>query len=283
MKDDTQLKMGWEERGLFAMSLDYLWRCILHSQDKILTKNDQTLKDKIKSFQSNFDNKLLRLTKELEYKDKQLKSIHNEYKSEIEDLKKQLDNAVRDKQNIRAVADERYFDLKCVRNDADIVALKTYYRRLDENMMLAINEKQPQIEACQKLINIMRKMIPSKDKDTSLKLTKFRLRRRKRKTGDTEAGIEDEADELKKDVILLGKGVKLDEPTAVDELLDYLYEQYSDLFVINGETKDGLMLSKEAVLRVLDDIPEDLLEKLLVPPPKDSCDIELQTVLTLNP
>jgi hypothetical protein len=36
------------------------------------------------------------------------------------------------------------------------------------------------------------------------------------------------------------------------------------------------------VLKILDDIPEDLLERLLIPPAKDASTIEIQTTMNMN-
>ena len=150
-------------------------------------------------------------------------------------------------------------------------------------MMLAINEKRPQIEACQKLINVMRKIIPdSKKNETAGGAQKLKFRFRKRK-GDEKAGEGEEA-KIEEDVIIYGKNSKQSsEPTAIDELLEYLYSNYSELFIITGEEKKRVMLEKEQVLKVLDDIPEELLERWLVPPKGECNDIEIQTLLSLNP
>lgn len=105
-------------------------------------------------------------------------------------------------------------------------------------MMLAINEKKPQIEACQKLINVMRKIIPDKKKPESHgEVQKLKFRFRKRKDEAQAAGAE-EAKGAGDDVIIYGKDSKpAPEPTAIDELLEYLYTNYSELFIITGEEK----------------------------------------------
>ena len=104
-------------------------------------------------------------------------------------------------------------------------------------MMLAINEKRPQIEACQKLINVMRKIIPdTKKNDTVGGAQKLKFRFKKRK-GDNKAGDGDEA-KAEEDVIIYGKStMQVQEPSAIDELLEYLYSNYWELFVVTGEEK----------------------------------------------
>jgi hypothetical protein len=161
-----------------------------------------------------------------------------------------------EKIRIEKIADDRNFELQTIRNDTDIVALKTYYRELERNMILAINEKQPQIDACQKLINVMRRIIPERTKkNDSPKLLKFRRRRKKKDEAAEEEKVADVPD-----VILIGKKQKA-KISPVESLIEYLYEKYSNLFVIPSGEKDIMMLEKEQVLKILDEIPDELIEK----------------------
>lgn len=186
-----------------------------------------------------------------------------DYKAKIASLQENLteltakfENAKNEKQRIEKIADDRNFELQTIRNDTDIVALKTYYRELERNMILAINEKQPQIDACQKLINAMKKIIPEKSKkNDSPKLLKIR-HRRKKKTEE----VEERKEENLPDVILVGKKQKA-KISPVETLIEYLYENYSNLFVVSSGEKDMMMLEKEQVLKVLDEIPDELIEK----------------------
>lgn len=156
----------------------------------------------------------------------------------IDELTSKFENAVSEKERLNAIAEDRYFELKRLRNEGDIIALKTYLKDLDKNMMIAINEKKPQIEACQKLINVMRKIIPTKKKTEApgiIQKLKFRFRKKKDDSKEPEA---EEGKEGQENVFIYGKNSKPEpEPTAIDELLEYLYTNFSELFVITGEEK----------------------------------------------
>ncbi|CAI2362930.1 unnamed protein product [Moneuplotes crassus] len=262
------LKMDWKERALFAINLDHLWRAVLFSQDRIFTQNEAALEKKMESI-GKFEEKYLLLEKHLDEKDRKIKQIEKDFLKQVATLNTKFENAKEDKHRMAKVAEDRYFELNCIRNDVDILSLKTYYRDLEENMLLALKEKKPQMESCQKLLNIINRIFKNKQKENEgLNLRKFRMWRKNRKR-ESGLGVEDEKDD--------------DEPTAVDELLEYLYENYTELFVINGEEKDRIMIEKEAALKVLDEIPEDLIKKLLIPPAKDARTVELQTVMTMPP
>lgn len=283
INDDGQLKMDWKERSLLSINFDFLWRCILFSVDQVFTYNDKIIHNRIREIENLFYEKHLRITKEMEDKDKQFKKLEKDYKTQIDDLLRKVQNAQKEKVRVDKIAQERYFELQTIRNDMDIVALKTYTRDLEANMLQALKEKKPQMEACQKLINVMRKMIPTKEKGVA-KVFKFRLRRRKRKGENAEDEENEEITGSQKDVIIMGKKKKKDDgPTAVDELMEYLYDNYTELFDIAGEEKERAMLDKEQVLKILDDIPDELLEKCLVPPKKPSAEIEIQTMMTMAP
>ncbi|CAI2367808.1 unnamed protein product [Moneuplotes crassus] len=272
----NSLKMDWKERALFAMNLDHLWRSILFAQDRIFTENDQALKNKLAEMEK-YEDKYLLLQKKLDDKNKQTKQIQNDFLKQINDLNKKFENLKKDKHLMTIIAEDRSFELNCIRNDVDIIALKTYYRDLDDNMLQAWNEKKPQMETCQKLLNIINRILKQKEKERKgVDLSKFRMWRKNRKKKASS-----EEPEFEEDIILQGK--KKEEPRAVDELLEYLYTNYTELFVINGEEKDRIMLEKEEVFRVLDEIPETLIKKLLVPPPKDAQTIEIQTDMTMPP
>ena len=140
-KENANLLMDWEERGLFAMNLDYLWRSILFAQDKIFTYNEDTLKDKINKIESDYFEKFNRMEKELKEKDKKLKECERKFRNEAIEMVNKFENEKQEKYRITKIAEDRFFELKCIRNETDVIALKTYYRDLDENMTLAITEK----------------------------------------------------------------------------------------------------------------------------------------------
>jgi len=138
------------------------------------------------------------------------------------------------------------------------------------------------MEACFKILKIIKRILKNKEKSNQgNQLKKFRLWRKKR-TKKNKKGDDSEEEKEGEDIILLGKDTKKEEPTAVDELLEYLYTNFTELFVIDGEEKDRIMLEKETTLKVLDEIPEDLLDRILIPPPKDAKTVELQTIMTMN-
>lgn len=47
--------MSWEERILLGINIEYLWRCMLLGQDKILSSYDQHMKNIISSKFSEYD------------------------------------------------------------------------------------------------------------------------------------------------------------------------------------------------------------------------------------
>lgn len=67
--------MDWEERGLLALNLDYLWRSILFAQDKIFTYNEDTLSKTIRNIEREYSDKFDLMKKELEASQKLNKSI----------------------------------------------------------------------------------------------------------------------------------------------------------------------------------------------------------------
>jgi len=126
----------------------------------------------------------------------------------------------------------------------------------------------------------MKRIIPYKNKDEDIGqiMLKFRRRRKKNTTGE-----ENQENEEQPDVIIhSSKNKKQPDVTAIDELLEYLYENLTELFIITGETKDRVMLERESVLKVVDNIPDELLEKCNIPPEKEKADIELQTLLIMD-
>jgi len=138
--------------------------------------------------------------------------------------------------------------------------------------MLAIDEKRKQVEVCQKLIDVMNKIIPSKSQKEENKKLRFRFRRN-RKNRVNEEGVDNDND----------KNLDGDqEPTPIEELLEYLYEKYTDLFKIDGDTKDRMMLELEPTLTVIDNIPDELLERCTKPREKAKRDAEIQTLMTMN-
>jgi len=276
ISNEEDLKMDWKERGLLATNLDYLWRCILFSQDKIFNQIDSTLDLKSQQLEGEFEEKLNDIKHQCEFDVKKANQETQDLKLQLKELTAKFDNARSERNRIEKIADDRNFELQAIKNDTDIVALKSYFNDLDKNMTTVLNEKKPQMEACQKLINVMRKIIPTK-KPGGPKMLKFKLRRKKKNKLEEEEVVEEKG----QDVIISGKKPK--PPSPFDLLMEYLYDNYIELFVILGEEKDRVMLEKETVLKVLDDIPEDLIERLLVPPPKDSANMGLQTVLTMNP
>ena len=121
----------------------------------------------------------------------------------------------------------------------------------------------------------MRHVIPSKkESESALKKFKFKKRRKNDQKEDDLQG------ENLEDVIIGNKSAQ--NTLAIDELLEYLYEQYSELFVITGEVKDRIMLEKEQVLKVIDNIPEEMLERCIKPPEIDKSHAEIQTLMTMN-
>ena len=80
LKGENHLKMDWDERGLFALNLDYLWRWILFTQDKVCSHNDKTLNEKIRYYEKCYYEKNEVLVKELDERDKQIKKLLTENK-----------------------------------------------------------------------------------------------------------------------------------------------------------------------------------------------------------
>ena len=79
-KDENYLKMDWDERTLLSLNLDYLWKWILFTQEKVCSFNDKTLKEKLRFYEQSFSSKNEILVKELEEKDKQIKRLLAENK-----------------------------------------------------------------------------------------------------------------------------------------------------------------------------------------------------------
>ena len=280
-RDQLQFEQNIEyennQKRLIALNLDYLWRCILFIQETVLAQNKIAIQEVARILENEYAQKYERVTNELDMKNKLLDQIKREFSIEYSLLNKKLENSVQEKQRINQIAEDRYFELKCVRNEVDIIALKTYVRDLDKNLLLAMNEKKPQMDACQKLINIMKRVIPSKKKEVEAAPRKLRFKKRRKNDQQDETQGENQ-----EDVIIFGsKGIQ--DTAAIDELLEYLYEQYSELFVITGEVKDRIMLEKEQVLKVIDDIPEEMLERCMKPPEIDKSHVEVQTLMTMNP
>lgn len=80
LKDEKYLKMDWEERSLFTLNLDYLWKLILFTQEKVCAYNEKQLREKLRFYEQSFNSKNEILVKEIEEKDIQIKKLLAENK-----------------------------------------------------------------------------------------------------------------------------------------------------------------------------------------------------------
>lgn len=52
---DTYLEMSWEERILFAINIEYLWRLTLLSQDTVLANHNKIMQETLSSKQQEYE------------------------------------------------------------------------------------------------------------------------------------------------------------------------------------------------------------------------------------
>ena len=135
--------------------------------------------------------------------------------------------------------------------------MKMHMNQFDKHINETIRTKNAQMDACNKLMNIMNQMIKTKDGTSSKPVFK-----RRRIGQDNDDGSQ---------------------PTAIEELLDYLYKHYTELFVISGDTKQTMMLELPSVIKIIDDIPDELLERCTRPPESDKNDASVQTTMAMDP
>lgn len=49
------MALSWEERILLCVNIEYLWRCLLLAQDRVLSNHTKILKQKLDEQKSEFD------------------------------------------------------------------------------------------------------------------------------------------------------------------------------------------------------------------------------------
>ena len=258
---NQNVKMNDKERFLFASCLDNLWRLVVLAQESTLSKqlkltNLDIDQSKNTTLQDQSISQTCSLSKEKQTSD--MSKIDVENSKEYLEIKKKLDHALNEKERFRKIADERLFDLQCVDKDADILGIKNSCKEFDESMNLILKEKHKQVQAFKILTSMMRTIIPASSDDKFL--TRFKRR------GVIEKAANDGLD-----------------PRPVNDLLINLYREYSDLFIINDVQKDKVILNREDVLKIIDEIPESILVRLLKQPNKKTTDVEVQTGLTMDP
>jgi len=121
-KSDSNLVS--DEHAIIAQNLDYLWKIILYSQEQILAQNDQIIRGAINEFETEYKQKHESLKLDLEIKSKQLEIAKKEFAIEYESLKNKFEHAIQEKNRFVLIAEDRDFELKCIRNDGDMRAIK---------------------------------------------------------------------------------------------------------------------------------------------------------------
>ena len=257
---NQNVKMSEKERFLLASCLDNLWRLIVLAQENTLSKELKLTNLEIQSK----NNKLIDNICETCGLSKRRQNIESklgvENSKEYLEIKNKLDHALEEKERLHKIADERLFDLQCIDKNADILGIKNSYKEFDESMNLILNEKKKQVQAFKILTSMMRTIIPSDADPDGKFFTRFKKR------GVVARAINDGLD-----------------PRPINDLLAYLYKEYSDLFLIKDVLKDKVLLNREDVLKIIDEIPESLLLRCLKPPKKKANHVEIQTSLTMDP
>ena len=150
-RDQLQSKLNQDyennQKRLIALNIDYLWRCILYSQETVLSQNKTAIREVTRILENEYSQKYKKAENELDMKTKLLDQIKHEFSQMKTTHLKQLKSSVQEKERINQIAKDRDFELKCIRNEADIIALKTYVTDLDNNLLMAMNEKKPQMDA----------------------------------------------------------------------------------------------------------------------------------------
>jgi len=85
---EHSMKMSWQERILISVNIEYLWRCMLISQDRILSKHLFILDKSLSTQKDEFDEKkavyqevIHKMQKEIDALHESKKLMANDYES----------------------------------------------------------------------------------------------------------------------------------------------------------------------------------------------------------
>lgn len=133
--------------------------------------------------------------------------------------------------------------------------MKIYMNDFEKNLSETLSVKKNQMKVVEKLMNVMQRLIVTKERGPA------KMKFKKRFEG------EDDTDYM---------------PSAINELLKYLYVNLTHLFNVENITKDRLMIELESIYHILDEIPDELLERCSQPPQLYKKDQQCQTAFTMN-